>query len=131
MPFTIELVTPEKTALSGEADFVLARSLDGDIGVLSGHAPMLVGLDIGLLEAHMHDGEVIRAAVHGGFMEVSPERVSVLADVTELSSEIDLERAERARDEAVEALGRDETDETKERLKRAETRLTVAERTAD
>lgn len=127
MAFHVELVTPEKTAVSGDAVFVLARSLDGDIGVLAGHAPMLVGLDIGRLEIHMEDGNVVNAAVHGGFMEVSPERVSVLADVTELQGEIDLAQAERARDEALEALGRDESDENRARLRRAETRVEVAQ----
>lgn len=127
MAFHVELVTPEKTAVSGEAVFVLARSLEGDIGVMTGHAPMLVGLDIGRLEIRMDDGEVVHAAVHGGFMEVSPQSVSVLADVTELKGEIDLAQAERARDEALKAVGVDDTPANRDRLRRAETRIEVAQ----
>lgn len=126
MAFHVELVTPEQTVVSGEAIFVLARSLDGDVGVMTGHAPMLVGLDIGRLEMHMEDGEVVYAAVHGGFMEVSPESVSILADVTELKDEIDLAQAELARDKVLEELSKDDSEENRRRLRRAEIRIQVA-----
>lgn len=87
---------------------------------------MLVGLDIGRLEAHLESGDIVLAAVHGGFMEVAPKHVSVLADVTELASEIDVERAERARDRATIELESDDSGDVREQLRRAEVRLETA-----
>ncbi len=127
MAFRIEVVTPEATILSGDAIFVLARSLNGDVGILEGHAPMLVGLGTGKLEVHLEDGRVERYLVDGGFMEVSPERVIVLADVTEHASEIDLEQAKRLRDSLLERLATEDTELIRHKLATAEARVALAE----
>lgn len=127
MAFNIEVVTPEATVLSDDAIFVLARSLNGDVGILEGHAPMLVGLGIGKLEVHLEDGEIQRYLVEGGFMEVSPERVIVLADVTEHESEIDLEQARRVRDELLEEHAARHDEVLARKLESAEARVALAE----
>jgi F-type H+-transporting ATPase subunit epsilon len=127
MAFRIELVTPEATILSDDAIFVLARSLDGDVGILEGHAPMLVGLGAGKLEVHLEDGRIERYLVEGGFMEVSPDRAIVLADVTEHESEIDIEQARRVRDELLERLAEEDGEAVRQKLAGAEARVALAE----
>src|SRR5919199_1679895 len=91
------LVTPEREVWTGEARFVLARTVDGEVGVLPGHAPMLAQLAIGPLFIEPADGERMAAAVDGGFLHVVSQgdrsRVDVLAEHAELSTEIDLDRA--------------------------------------
>lgn len=127
MAFRIDVVTPEATILEGEAIFVLARSLDGDVGILQGHAPMLVGLGTGKLEVHLEEGDVERYLVDGGFMEVSPDRVIVLADVTEHESEIDIEQARRTRDALLESPAGGEDEPSRRKLAAAEARIALAE----
>ncbi|MER3521580.1 MAG: ATP synthase F1 subunit epsilon [Acidimicrobiia bacterium] len=127
MSFRAEVVTPESTVLSDEAVFVLARGLAGDVGILEGHAPMLVGLGTGKLEVHRQNGSVERFLVDGGFMEVSPNKVIVLADVTEHESEIDLELAKKERDRLLSLLASEESDINRRKLKMAEARVALAE----
>ena len=84
------LVTPERDLWSGEASMVIARGTEGEVGILRGHAPMLIRLADGLLRVQ-HDGRELRAMVHGGFMHVTTgeevTRVDVLADAAELERE--------------------------------------------
>ncbi|MER3396613.1 MAG: ATP synthase F1 subunit epsilon [Acidimicrobiia bacterium] len=127
MSFRAEVVTPESTVLSDEAVFVLARGLAGDVGILEGHAPMLVGLGTGKLEVHRQNGSVERFLVDGGFMEVSPNKVIVLADVTEHESEIDVELAKKERDRLLSLLASEESDINRRKLKMAEARVALAE----
>ncbi|MCB0989599.1 MAG: F0F1 ATP synthase subunit epsilon [Acidimicrobiales bacterium] len=124
----VELVSPEQVLWSGEATQVLTRTLDGDIAFLDGHAPFLGALAIGVVQIWSTDNpEPIRAAVHGGFIEVSNNTVSVLSDIAELAGDIDVERARAARDGAKAILAIDEHDSVAAvALERAETRLIAA-----
>ena len=98
---TVEVVAVERRIWSGEATFVFARTTVGEIGVLPGHEPTLAQLeDSGLLRIDATDGNTVTAAVHGGFLSISPQGVTVLAEFAEVSDEIDVERARAALDRA-------------------------------
>jgi F-type H+-transporting ATPase subunit epsilon len=118
-------VSPERILWSGEADMVITRTVGGgDIAFLTGHAPFVGALEI-CVTTIRSDGGDEQVAVHGGFVEVSNDRVSILSDVAELASQIDADRARAARDRA-EAAARDEHDaEAESALRRAEVRLEV------
>ena len=127
MPLQVELVSPERVAYSGEADMVIARVSDGDIAFLPGHVPFIGALQTHPVKLEQSDGVTKVIAVHQGFIEVSGDRVTILSDVCEISDDIDVKRAEAARDAAIIAVAADENDpEAKERLKRAEVRLSAA-----
>ena len=123
------LVTPERELWSGEAKLVIARGTEGEVGVMRGHAPMLIRLAVGALRVQQEGGEV-RAAVDGGFMHVTSgedvTRVDVLADGAQLEDQIDVAGAERMRDEARRRLDEDADDEVARRdLAAAEARLAL------
>lgn len=96
MALQVELVSPERILFSGEATSVTARAAGGDITFLTGHAPFIGVLAVGAVTIALTDGSTMRVAVHGGFVEVMDDRVTVLSDVAELADEIDRARAERA-----------------------------------
>jgi F-type H+-transporting ATPase subunit epsilon len=122
----VELVSPERILWSGEAEMVIARTTDGDIAFLTGHAPFIGALGIGAVTIQTVGGGSEKAAVHGGFVEVSGDKVTILSDVAELASDIDADRARRAA-EAAEASLRGEHDaETEAALRRAQVRLELA-----
>jgi F-type H+-transporting ATPase subunit epsilon len=89
----VELVSAERRVWSGDASMVLARTTEGELGVLPNHAPLLGVLVNGVVTIRVSDGSVETAAVHGGFLSVANNRVSILAEVAELGSEIDRDRA--------------------------------------
>jgi F-type H+-transporting ATPase subunit epsilon len=127
----LEVVTPERVVLEEDVDIVVARGAEGDIGVLHGHEPLITPLAVGELMFRA-DGEERHLAIAGGFMEVSTDKVIVLADVAERSEEINIERAEQAREQA-EASLRDKRGTELEAaaaasLQKALLRLRVAER---
>jgi len=95
----LELVTPERLLLSEEVDEVVLPGYEGEFGVLPGHTQFLAILNIGVMW-YRKESAVKRIALGGGFAEVTPERVVVMADTAERAEEIDLERAQRARDRA-------------------------------
>ncbi len=98
---TVEVVAVERRIWSGEATFVLARTTEGEIGILPGHEQTLAQLEeAGVLRIDGADGETIMAAVHGGFLSVTPEGVTVLAEFAEVSEEIDVQRARAALERA-------------------------------
>lgn len=99
----LEVVTPERTVLEDDADIVIARGADGDLGILHGHEPLITPLATGEL-VYRADGEERHLAVSGGFLEVRPDKVVVLADEAERSEEIDRQLAEEARARAEERL---------------------------
>ncbi len=99
----LELVTPERTLVSEEVDEVIAPGYEGEFGVLPEHTPYLAILDIGILRYRRGD-ETQKIAVGGGFAEVGPDRVVVMADVAEKAEEIDLDRARKAHERAEAAL---------------------------
>ena len=96
MPLQVELVSPERILFSGDATSVTARTADGDIAFLSGHAPFIGLLNIGVVTIDLTDSTRMKVAVHGGFVEVMDDRVTILSDVAELPEQIDRARAERA-----------------------------------
>ena len=99
----LELVTPERLLLSEEVDEVVAPGYEGEFGVLPEHTQYLAVLNIGLLR-YRKGSETRVLALGGGFAEVTPARVVVMADTAERSEEIDVERARRARERAEAAL---------------------------
>jgi len=126
MPLHVELVSPERILYSGEAEMVVCRTAGGgEIAFLPGHAPFVGALDTALVRVKSTDGREEVAAVHGGFVEVRDDRVTILSDVAELASQVDVERARRAQ-RAAEQAGAD--DESAAAARRAETRLAAATR---
>jgi F-type H+-transporting ATPase subunit epsilon len=93
----VELVAVERRLWSGEATFVLARTTVGDIGVLPGHEPTLAQMEeAGVVRIDATDGKQLTVAVHGGFLSITPEGVTVLAEFAEFANEIDVSRARTA-----------------------------------
>ena len=95
----LELVTPERLLLSEEVDEVVAPGYEGEFGVLPGHTQFLAILNIGMMW-YRKGSAVTRLALGGGFAEVNHDRVVVMADTAERTDEIDVARAQRARDRA-------------------------------
>ena len=128
MSLQVQVVSPERILWSGDAAMVTARTIEGgDISFLTGHAPFLGALEIGKVIIRPAEGADLLFAVHGGFVEVSKNEVSLLTDVAEGSDQIDIERATSARDRAKAALAQDGDDaEARAALRRAEVRLDVA-----
>lgn len=103
MPLHLEIVTPERRAFEGDVDEVIVPGSEGEMGILPHHAPLISMLGQGVLRLK-RGGEEQEFAIFGGFLQVRPDRVVVLAETADLASEIDLERAERARREAAQIL---------------------------
>jgi len=122
----VALVSPERILYQGEADMVVCRTPDGEIAFLTGHAPFVGTLEIAPVRVILATGEEVKAAVHGGFVEVRDNKVSVLSDVAELPKQIDTARAERALEAAERRAGEDETGEAERAARRAQVRLDVA-----
>lgn len=94
---SVELVAVERRLWSGTATFVVAQTTEGEIGVLPGHEPMLGQLvEGGYVKVNTVAGDTFTAAVHGGFLSVTADRVSVLAESADLPEEIDVEAAREA-----------------------------------
>jgi F-type H+-transporting ATPase subunit epsilon len=129
---TLEIVTPEKVAFgAAEVDFVVLPAANGEMGVLPGHAPFLVGLAPGEIRIHQQ-GLIEVFAVAGGYADVRRDGVSVFAEAAELPDEIDAERARQAFEKAKAELMRRDLDpltlaQAEAAAKRAAVRLRVAE----
>ena len=123
----VELVSPERVLFSGEAKQVITRTLDGgEIAFLPGHIAFLGALTECHTRIYLADGKVQDVAVHGGFVEVAPDHVTILSDSAELAEAIDIKRA-RAALERAETAKRGEHDATVESaLRRAHARLSAA-----
>lgn len=103
MPIRCEIVSQDRMVFQGDADFVIIPGVDGEMGVLPNHAPLLSTLKYGILKVRFEDKEEV-FAIAGGVVEVQPDIVTVLADAAENVREIDVARAESARKRAVEYL---------------------------
>ena len=103
MPIHLEIVTPEKRAYSDDVDSVVLPGSEGELGILPHHAPLISQLGVGELRIRKGGTEESFAIV-GGFVQVRPDRVVVMAETADLAAEIDLERAEEARRDAERAL---------------------------
>ncbi len=120
----VELVAVERKIWSGEASMVIARTTEGELGVLPGHAPLLGELaGGGVVTIRTESGEDVVVAAHGGFLSVTERGVSILAETAEISTEIDVERAREALLRA-ESAG-DEPDAV-DAARRAQSRLRAA-----
>ena len=103
MPIRLEIVTPEKLAYSDDVDMVVLPGSEGVLGILPHHAPLVSMLGAGELLVRQ-GGQEEAFAIVGGFVQVLPEKVVVMAETADLAADIDLERAEEARREAERAL---------------------------
>ena len=119
----VEVVSPEKVLFSGEAKQVITRTLDGEIAFLPGHAPFLGALSECHTRITLADDSVLDVAVHGGFVQVNGNTVSILSDIAELADQIDRERALRAKDAAELLLQKEHDAEAESALSRAHARL--------
>ncbi|SEU13702.1 F0F1 ATP synthase subunit epsilon [Paenibacillus sp. NFR01] len=129
--FLLEIVTPDHLVLSKQVNSLTVKGADGDLGILPGHIPLVTPLQVAPLIVKA-DGETTTIAVHGGFMEVHKDKVTVLAESAELPKDIDLERAEAAKERAQRRLqSRSKQDDVDHRraelaLQRAVTRIKVS-----
>lgn len=119
----VELVAVERKVWSGTATSVFARTTEGELGVLPGHVPLLGELVDGVVTIETTDGETVTAAVHGGFLSVTGDRVSVLAETAELAEEIDVSQARSVLERASDAEDEEEAEADRAR---AEARLRAA-----
>ena len=103
MPLQLEIVTPEKLAYSDEVDAVVLPGSEGELGVLPHHAPLISTLGAGELRLRK-GGQEESFAIVGGFLQVLPDKVVVMAETADMASEIDLEKAQEARRQAEQAL---------------------------
>ena len=128
MTFQVELVSPEAISYSGEAEMVIARTLEGgDIAFQPGHVPFIGVLAVWSVDVVRPDGNRDTIAVHQGFVQVAGTRVSILSAVSEPSVDIDVDRARAAKGNAEAALTTDRNNaELAGALARAELRLRVA-----
>jgi F-type H+-transporting ATPase subunit epsilon len=126
----LEVVTPERRVLAESVDMVTVPGLDGELGLLPGHTPLISQLQTGVL-SYVQDGKTHQLHVSGGFVEVRDDHVSVLADVAERPEEIDATRAKAARDREEKQLnswtGTEEDFEmAKVKLERSKVRLQLS-----
>lgn len=128
----LEVVTPDKMLLSEDVDIVVATGVEGEFGVLHNHIPFLTTLQEGELRYRVNN-TLHYMAVSGGFAEVLPDRVSILAESAELAREIDIDRAQKARERAEQRLAQAKREDidfarTEAALKRALVRLKVGDK---
>ena len=127
----LDIVTAERAVYSEDVDVVIAPGIEGQLGILPHHAPLMTTLEPGELLVRK-GGEEISLAIAGGFLEVRPDRIIVLADAAERSDEIDLARAEEAKRRAEERLAHPvaevDISRAEAALRRSLARLRVGER---
>ena len=132
MPIRCDVVSVERVVYSDDVDMVLAPGIEGELGILPHHAPLMTALVPGEIVIRKAGQEDVLLAVGGGFMEVRPDRVTILADSAERAEEIDVSRAEAARQSAQQLLsGRPsgvDIVRAENALRRSQIRLKVARR---
>lgn len=123
----VELVAADRTVWSGEAAMVIARTVEGDVGVLRGHAPILSLLTDAVVEIQVADtDDVVIAAVDGGFLSVAGDRVSILSERAVLAEDVRVDEVRAELEEARGLIGA--KDEAEQRVRRAEARIRAVER---
>lgn len=123
----VELVAADRVVWSGEATSVVARTTEGEVGILANHAPVMSLMVPGVVEVRSDGGDTIRAAVDSGFLSVAGNRVSILAEQAALADEIDASSAQKALDEA--RSGDMDDEHAIAEVRRAEAWVRAAERT--
>ena len=130
-PMQLEIITAEKQVFGDDVDLVVAPGIEGELGILAHHAPLMTALQPGEILIRK-DGEETYLAVTGGFLEVMGNKVTILADACERSDEIDEERAQAAVNQARERVASQDTDMQLETamasIRRAQVRLNVVQR---
>jgi len=126
----LDVITPERRLLSETVDAVTVPGMNGEIGILPGHTPLISQLQTGVL-SYTQGTTIHRMLVSGGFVEVNDERVSVLADIAERPDEVDATQARQEREAAEKALGsfsgsEEEMTQMRTRLERAAARLELS-----
>lgn len=127
--FNLQIISPTRIFFDGDATMVEMKTSEGEIGVLAGHIPLTAILTPGVMKIHQEDG-TREAALHDGFVEIRKDRVTVLAESCEWPDEIDVERAEEAKERAENRIksGRKDVDMIRAELalKKALTRIDLA-----
>ena len=128
-----EIITAERIVFKGDVDMVVAPGIDGQLGILPHHAPLMTALSIGELVLHRAGEEDTVMAIGGGFMEVGSQHVTILADSAERAEEIDEARAEAARRRAEATMAQahgliEDAQKAEAALRRSMLRLKVAKR---
>ena len=121
----LEIVSPDRMVYAADIDMLIARSTGGEIGILPKHSPLVTGLQPHAMKIHVDGGEKLFAGA-GGFMEVEPEKITVLATAAEEPIDIDINRAQRAYERAQERLKRLRELPEQERADIDEARATLA-----
>ncbi|HNU09189.1 MAG TPA: F0F1 ATP synthase subunit epsilon [Pyrinomonadaceae bacterium] len=126
----LEIVTPEKRVLDETVESVTVPSSSGDVGIMTNHAPMISALRSGIL-TYTRDGKADRMLISGGFVEISNNKVSILADVAETVEDIDADTAKQLLDAASKSVAgwqgtADEYESVKDNLDRAQARAQLA-----
>ncbi len=126
----LSVVTPQRSLYEGPVEFLVCRGADGELGVLPRHAPLITYLKAGLVMIRNQGVEEL-LFVAGGFLEIQPDRVTILADVAERAEEIDTQRAAEARRRAEQQLSgkvsKEDVMELEAALERSLARIRVAE----
>lgn len=127
--FTVQIITPDRIFYEGEATMIEFNTEAGEIGVYPKHIPLTTVITPGVVTIHEESGEK-KAAVHAGFAEILPDRVSIMAEIAEWADEIDLERAEEAKKRAEERISQKaestDMDRAELALKKAVVRIKLA-----
>jgi len=132
MPIRCEIVSQDRLVYEGDADIVIVPGSLGEMGILPGHAPLLSSLELGVIRVKTGDAEEV-FTVTGGFIEVQPDIVTIMADAAENVEEIDINRAEKAMERASQLLDEYSTSDTENymriqaALRRSNLRLKAAE----
>jgi F-type H+-transporting ATPase subunit epsilon len=126
----VDIVSPERKVYEGQVQMVVAKGVEGELGIMAGHAPLVTPLKTGVLRLLNEKTEQV-IAISGGFIEVRPEKVTVLAETAELPEEIDVTRAQSAKERAEGRLkdlkkGDQEFDVNELALQRAVNRINAA-----
>ena len=100
----VSVVTPDGPVFEGNAKMVSAKAKSGELGILPGHIPLVAPLTISAVRVHEVDGKTQYVAVSGGFIEVRPEKVTILAEAAEVAGDIELDRARAAKERAEQRL---------------------------
>lgn len=128
--FHLQIVTPDGLMFDGQAEKILVRTTEGDVGILSGHSDYVSPVAIGLARITMENGDTKSAACSGGLLSVKGKVTRLVADTFEWAENIDVERAKRAKDRAEKIMHTASEYEEKAaeiKLKRAITRINVVE----
>ena len=128
--FSLRIVSPVGNVLKEDVEFVILPGGSGELGILPNHAPLIAGLDVGVIRYTLNS-TIKRVAITGGFAEVIENSATVLADTAELSDDIDLDRAVEAKERAIKRLGTHSSEIDLQRaeyaLRRASTRISAVE----